>query len=253
MSYHLALAICKVPRSLGPGSMEKIRRRISKLEADPERAAAMADAVAELDPDAYEEIYEGLVARDLAGASLEEAVVAAIRPLAVLWLGVAVETLIEPLVEPVKRLPYDVREETLDGNRYLFSGTVTSGDANESYGLVRLLEAGGVTADVYDGLAEDPDAPDRTSLAVVGGALRCSECGYQGDEHGGFSAIGDALVTAQLNRSGTCETWKNAVHHDANGYREVLCDACGADLGDLTPEDLDTLNGEGDKHHDQED
>ena len=254
MSYHLALAICKVPTMLGPGEVEEIRYRAGRLQLDyPEGHAAVVEEVMNLEHDACEEIRDGLAkpARGLWSKTLDEAEQSAVNLLTTRWLTTAIEALLTPLVEPPKEdlpggaenrrtLPYDVREVTLDGNRYLISGTVTSGDANESFGLVHLLDVSGVTKRIERSAGEGSISP-----VVRDGSIRCTRCGYEGDETGGFTAMSSATVTAYVNRQGECVTWKNAEHRDSDGYTELRCEECGMDLGDLTSQDLIHLGGGG--------
>ncbi len=57
-----------------------------------------------------------------------------------------------------------------------------------------------------------------------------------------FTATADGLATATLSPTGSVlQTWKNVSISD-EGYREVRCGSCGADLGDLTLEDLQALD-----------
>ena len=205
MSYHLALAICKVPTMLGPGEVEEIRYRAGRLQLDyPEGHAAVVEEVMNLEHDACEEIQAGLVDRGLEGERFNEAEKTAVNLLTTRWLTTAIETLLMPLVEPPdgdlpdgaenrRTLPYDVREVTLDGNRYLISGTVTSGDANESFGLVHLLDVSGVTKRI-----ERSEGEGSISPVVRDGSIRCTRCGYEGDETGGFTAMSSATVTAYV-------------------------------------------------------
>ena len=270
MSYHLALAICQVPKTLWPEDLEEVLYRAGALkDADSSRHGEVIEEVWSLDYEACEEIHAGLVDRGFESDRLADAERTAVDLLAARWLSTAIDTLLLPLVELTvgqelpgavketrnrRTLPYDVRDVVLDGNRYLMSGTITSADANESFGLVKLLDASGVLENFkrpssmvsLDGDLDDgPDdgGPGDGGPGGGRGWLRCPECGYEGDKHGGFSAIGDALVTAYLNRTGSCVNWRNAEHYEANGYREVLCDSCGTDLGDLTPDDLVLLEG----------
>lgn len=56
-----------------------------------------------------------------------------------------------------------------------------------------------------------------------------------------FTATADASATAYLSPTGgVLRTWKDVVVSD-EGYREVRCGACGAELGALTLEDLQAL------------
>ncbi len=134
--------------------------------------------------------------------------------------------------------------------------------------LLRSLEpARARLSEVLAGEDAEPDDRDRRALAELDGAIRavadvaagsydtqkqaasphirdrslvCPKCGPDYPD-AYFTATADALATAYLSPTGDLTTWKD-VYVSEEAYREVQCGSCGAPLGDLTPEDLHTLD-----------
>ena len=77
---------------------------------------------------------------------------------------------------------------------------------------------------------------------IKDGKLTCEGCGQEGGH--GFEATATALVTVSLDASAGVQDHDNAHIQDEDGFREVRCQnpECEADLGDLSLEDLRSLD-----------
>ena len=140
----------------------------------------------------------------------------------------AAEDLMRSLDFAASRLP-----ELLAGQR----GTLDDRDRELLGGLnLAVAAACDVANSAYDREKLEARVPIRD------GRIVCPNADCDPDHPGlCFTATADALATAHLSPTGALQTWKDVSVSD-EGYREVRCGACGEDLGDLTLEDLQTLD-----------
>lgn len=102
---------------------------------------------------------------------------------------------------------------------------------DELDGVLRAVRA--VANSAYDRQKQEARPPIRD------GRIFCPACGPDYPDTY-FTATADGLATAYLSPTGKLQTWDDVYISDES-YREIRCGACGANLGDLTLEDLRAL------------